>query len=110
VWCAGCSPRRASPTSTSSNWTAGILRAVGPEFEGNDRVSLIHGDALECELGGEWDFAWHDIWCEGSGLQLLHLKLMDRFGPRCKWQGAWMLPRFIKRTLRRGRCAWRLIG
>lgn len=41
-----------------------ILNAVGPEFAGDPRVVLHHGDALTIELDPAlaWDFAWHDIW------------------------------------------------
>jgi len=84
-----------------------ILDRVGREFLGNDRVTLCHGNALTCKMPGKsWDFAWHDIWCEGSDLQLLHLKLIARYRRRCERQGAWMLPRFIKRRL----AHWELIG
>lgn len=75
-----------------------ILARVGAEFEGNPRVALHHGNALTCKMPGRrWDFAWHDIWCEGNGLQVLHVKLIHRYRRRCARQGAWMLPRFIKR-------------
>lgn len=84
-----------------------ILERVGGEFAGNERVRLHHGDALTCKMPGRrWDFAWHDIWCEGDGLQLLHAKLIARFRSRCGRQGAWMLPRFVKRTL----AHWELLG
>jgi len=78
-----------------------ILRAVGPEFEGNPRVRLHHGDALSFEWPAEarWDVAWHDIWCDGSGLQVLHAQLLARYQGRAARQGAWMLPRFVKRRV-----------
>lgn len=82
-----------------------IIRAIGPEFQEEPRVRITQGDALECELPGEWDYAWHDIWCEGTGLQVLHTKLIHRYRRRVGAQGAWMLPRYVKR-----RCAWPLIG
>lgn len=84
-----------------------ILERIGSEFLGNDRVALHYGNALTCKMPGrKWDFAWHDIWCEGSGLQLLHLKLIARYRKRCARQGAWMLPRMIKRRVNE----WGLIG
>ena len=83
-----------------------ILDVVGPEFAGEDRVNLIHGDALKHPVAGErWDYAWHDIWCdeaEGTHLQILHTILISRFMPVCGVQGAWQLPRFLHR-LSRGR-------
>lgn len=84
-----------------------IALIVGEEFVGNPRVTLKIGDALTLEPPGErWDFAWHDIWCEGSGLQKLHLELMGRYRDRVPAQGAWMLPRFAKRF----DLPWRQIG
>lgn len=86
-----------------------IFRIVGAEFVGERRVSLHHGDALQCEIfnqtgAGEihaparWDFAWHDLWCEGSyELHSMHIRLLHRFEKRCGRQGAWMLPRALKR-------------
>lgn len=79
----------------------GILDAIGPEFAGEGRVNLIHGDALEHPVNGErWDFAWHDIWVDeacGRDLQLFHADLIARFMPVCGPQGAWKLPRFMSR-------------
>ena len=40
------------------------------------------------------------------GDQLLHMKLIHRFNDRCGAQGAWMLPRMVKRLVR----SWNLIG
>lgn len=86
----------------------GIIDAVGPEFASDIRVNVVRGNALTCKMpAARWDFAWHDIWCEGSGLQLLHVKLMNRFSKRCAAQGAWMLPRFVKRRFRR---TWGIFG
>lgn len=80
---------------------ADILRALGPEFASSPRVALHHADALTWEppAGARWDCAWHDIWCEGSGLQLLHAELLVRYADRVRRQGAWMFPRFVKRRV-----------
>lgn len=76
-----------------------ILRVVGPEFANNPRVTLHQADALSIDwpAGTRWDCAWHDIWCEGDGLQVLHGKLICRYFPMVRRQGAWMLPRIAKR-------------
>lgn len=79
-----------------------ILDAVGPEFAGDDRVGLIHGDALAHPINGErWDFAWHDIWIDETetdrNLQFFHVELIGHFMSACGQQGAWKLPRFISR-------------
>ena len=70
-----------------------ILRVIGPEFACDPRVYLHAGDALEIELPGRFDYAWHDLWVEGPGLQLLHARLFHRFSRRCGPQGAWAFPR-----------------
>lgn len=83
---------------------ADVLAMVGPEFAGNSRVTIIHADALEWEPppGVRFDFAWHDIWCEGNqGLQLLHMELAARLRNRCGPQGAWDFPREFKRLVGR---------
>lgn len=81
---------------------AGILDVIGPEFYGNPRVSLHHGDALtvQWDRGTRWDFAWHDLWAEG-GLQALHARVLVHYQDRCGRQGAWGFPRFAKRRFPR---------
>lgn len=75
-----------------------IIKVVGAEFRGDPRVTIYRGDALSIALpAAKWDFAWHDIWCEGDGLQRLHFRLMRRFKNRCGPQGAWAFPRWAKR-------------
>lgn len=80
---------------------AGILRVVGPEFEHNSRVRLIHGDALSVSLERErFDYAWHDLWTDGERhLQLLHADLIRRFHGQVQIQGAWQFPKMFKRIM-----------
>ncbi len=90
---------------------ADVLAMVGPEFAGNPRVTLVHADALTWEppADAQFDFAWHDIWCEGNiGLAALHVRLIERFMDRARRQGAWDFPREAKRYVRRG--GMRLLG
>lgn len=77
-----------------------IIRVVGAEFAGDPRVRIHLGDALKFEFppDASWDCAWHDLWCDGKGLQLMHGKLLHRYAPRCRLQGAWQFPRVIKRA------------
>jgi hypothetical protein len=86
---------------------ADIIRAIGPEFADNPRVTIHHADALEFPADfAEWNFAWHDIWCEGnSGLDLLHARLFGRFARSVMHQGAWAFPRWAARKL-----GWPLLG
>lgn len=83
-----------------------IIRLVAPSFDRDPRLTIRHGDALKIKWprGARWDFAWHDIWTEeGNGLPLhcLHLKLFARFQRRVGRQGAWALPREVKRFIPR---------
>lgn len=85
---------------------SGILRVVGSEFVGIERVSLHHGDALTIDLPGRWDFAWHDLWTDGEAhLQSLHIQLFIRWHRQCHRQGAWAFPRYLARLL-----PWRPLG
>jgi hypothetical protein len=82
-----------------------IVDRIGPEFAGNDRVTLHHADALTFPLNGQrWDFAWHDLWDESRPLAMLHADVMTRFFTKVTRQGAWELPRWVKR--RWGRSEW----
>lgn len=90
----------------------GIARVIGPEFAGvrgvaGQSVELHIGDAREIDeswLPGRFDCAWHDLWTEGRDLQIQHAEMMFRLRRRCGPQGAWELPRFLKRMItRRGR-------
>lgn len=78
-----------------------ILLTIGPEFLDNPRVHLHRGDALSIhwDAGTRWDYAWHDIWSPNGGadLQFMHVQLLARYRDRCGPQGAWQLPRVIKR-------------
>jgi hypothetical protein len=77
-----------------------IIRVIGPEFAGNERLTLHHGDATTIELPGRhWDFAWHDLWVDDGCLQLVHAHLLKRFHGRTGRQGAWKMPRWFRRRL-----------
>ena len=78
-----------------------ILRVCGHEFAGNKRVKLIQADALKFEPNGhKFDYAWHDLWTEGEEhLQVQHMRLIVKWAGVVKQQGAWNMPRFLKRRL-----------
>lgn len=82
-----------------------ILRVVGHEFASNRRVHLHHGDAFHWEPGSRrYEWAWHDLWAEGPPhISLLHTRLMIRYREVVKRQGAWGMPRYIRRRLYRGK-------
>lgn len=79
-----------------------VCRVIGTEFRGNPRVEIHLGDALSIGWPSDWrwDFAWHDIWCDGNaGLARLHVNLILTYRDRVDRQGAWGLPRTVKRML-----------
>ena len=80
----------------------GIARVVGAEFAGNPKVGLTLGDALEIDLPGRFDFAWHDLWTETGSFALhkMHNELLVKYRDRCGPQGAWAFPRFLSRLYR----------
>lgn len=84
-----------------------LLAVIGAEFEGNPRVAMHLGDALDFNWPDDtrWDYAWHDVWrvtsTEEDTTQSLHLKLLLHYHRRCDRQGAWMLPRNAKKLLAR---------
>ena len=80
-----------------------IATHFGAEFEDNPRVTIHVGDALQTPIHPNmyWDLAWHDIYCDGNiNLQLQHTRLITRYLPFCHRQGAWNLPRWVKRYSR----------
>lgn len=82
-----------------------IIQVIGQEFLGNPKVTIHHGDALTYQFSKPttrqgWDFAWHDLWMDGPGLQPLHSKLFLRYmGTVEHRQGAWAYPKPTKRYL-----------
>ena len=80
-----------------------IIRIIGEEFKDNNRVSIYHADALEFDYNSipKLDFAWHDIWVpENDGLQILHGQLLKRLCNDHITQGAWAMPRDLKKFAR----------
>ena len=79
-----------------------ILAMVAASVD-DPRLSLHLGDArtIRWPLGRRWDFAWHDVWGETPSTQVLHAELLVRYRDLATRQGAWMLPRYLKRIARR---------
>lgn len=80
-----------------------ILTMVAASFNGEPRVTFRLGDALTCEWprGTVWDWAWHDIWSETPSTHLVHCHLLARYRSMVRHQqGAWALPRWIKKIFR----------
>ncbi len=83
--------------------SAEVLALVGPTVA-DPRVRVHHADALRWRAprGVRYDCAWHDVWSVGDvQTNQMHLKLIDRYRRICGRQGAWNLPRPIRRSLAR---------
>lgn len=69
-----------------------VIKLVGPRYEQDPRVTIIHADAMKWrpEKGTKYDAVWHDIWptiCEDN---LEDMKKLSRsYGQRTKFQGCW---------------------
>lgn len=80
---------------TAVEKSSDVLALVGPhwcERWGEDRVELIHDDALTWQppRGARWDVVWHDIWANICSDNLPEMRrLHRRFGRRAGWQGSW---------------------
>jgi hypothetical protein len=85
-----------------------IVSEIGPEFWDNPRVAVRLEDALKYRPERRFDFAWHDLWVDGDGLQLLHAKLIIRLRQKIRKQGAWAFPRTFSRVW--ARHGHRLLG
>lgn len=78
-----------------------VIDLVGRYMPTDPRLRIHHADALKFDAPGPWDFAWHDIWCDGNErLAVLHAELIWNFYARVKPgnQGAWNFPRKFKRV------------
>lgn len=86
-----------------------LLAIVGEEFRDNPRVTLIEGDAIAyCNTTRvRYDVAWHDLWTDTMyGLHRMHVEMIaaiEQLASRHDWptplQGAWAMPRQVKRVL-----------
>jgi len=69
-----------------------VIKLVGPTYENDPRVTIIHADAFEYKptKGVRYDAVWHDIWdniCSDNleGMKRLHRK----YGRRSDFQMSW---------------------
>lgn len=77
----------------------GVLEMVADTFCDDSRVTIHEGDALTHRWPSDarWDYAWHDIWGDNPGTQVLHAQLLLKYRDLAAQQGAWMFPRVFKR-------------
>lgn len=72
---------------------ADLIALVGPHFENDPRVEIIHADAFAYQpaKGEVFDFVWHDIWDDICADNLEAMKRLTRKyrKPRAKAQACW---------------------
>lgn len=70
-----------------------VINLVGPTFQNDPRVKIIHADALEYNppKGVTYDYVWHDIWDNICADNLEEMKkLHKKYGRKTKeYQGSW---------------------
>ena len=79
-----------------------VLELVEP-FMPKDRVEIINADALVWTQQDDrvFDCAWHDIWADRDNgdphLSRFHVELLANCREKVAFQGAWDLPRWVKK-------------
>jgi len=71
---------------------AELCASIGPHYERDPRVRVVHDDAYTWTpaRGDHFDFAWHDIWPDICADNIPKMKkLMARFKHSCAKQDAW---------------------
>jgi hypothetical protein len=87
-----------------------VIKLVGPTFLEDNRVIIIHADALEWKppKGKVYDYVWHDIWNHICTDNLEDMKkLHRRYGRRSRWQGSWCRETCEYYKKRESRNPWR---
>jgi spermidine synthase len=92
--------------------SADVIALVGPSFTADERVTIIHADALEYTppTGERFDAVWHDIWDNVCSDNLPDMrKLHRRYGRRTAWQGSWRRDdcEYQERQWKRQEATWR---
>ena len=99
-----CNPRVAHVDVLERS--AHVMKLVEPYLPRSERYTIHVAEAegwLRANRGRRWDYAWHDVWTDESGgeehLSVKHAKLMSLVRGRVGAQGAWALPRWLRRSL-----------
>lgn len=71
-----------------------VIKLVGPHYQADPRVNIIHADAYEqvkaWPRGTRWDVAWSDIWPEISADNIPGMDMLHKFyRRRTLWHGMW---------------------
>lgn len=67
-----------------------VIEFIGPYFEADSRVTILHDDAYQWDDGREYDVIWHDIWPDISPGNLIQMEILEkRWHNRCVWQESW---------------------
>ena len=86
-----------------------VIKLVGPTFEKDPRVKIIHADAMEYKppKGMKFDCVWHDIWTNMCTDNLEDMKILHRrYANRTKWQGSWQKEYLQSMKRREARSGW----
>lgn len=69
------------------------------------RLHEMEAEMFAASTPDTWDCAWHDLWSDPDRdephLHVKHVMLMTRLAEKTKHQGAWDMPRYVKRRLTR---------
>ncbi len=82
-----------------------VIGLVAP-FMDMDKIEIVQEDALSWvkDSGSEFDCAYHDLWTDRDAgepmLQMQHTRLVHTLGNRVRFQGAWGIPRSIRRYIK----------
>lgn len=83
-----------------------VLKLVQPYMPQDDRLLILHADALEyCKKPTEkFNCAWHDLWVDESQedakhLQVLHMEMICDLAGKVEMQGAWEFPKYFRRSM-----------
>lgn len=69
-----------------------VITLVGPTYQSDPRVEIIHADAMAYRpaKGQRFNAVWHDIWDYICADNLTQMRTLHRrYGRRADWQGSW---------------------
>lgn len=72
--------------------SADVIALVGPSFESDKRVTIIHADAFTWKppRSIRYNAVWHDIWDDICADNLPEMtRLHRKYGRRSDWQDSW---------------------
>jgi hypothetical protein len=86
---------------TVVEFDADVIALVGPTYDDDPRLTIVHADAFTYEPppGRRYAMVWHDIWDRISASNLASMALlMRKFEPIADWQGCWAEDQSVRRA------------